>query len=93
VSPDEVDHVELAQWFTDPAACPHGGESVAAFIARLGRWLARHQDADLSAVVAPGTAQGLVAAALGVDFWSIEVAPAVVVDLEGRGSRWRLRLT
>lgn len=90
--PDQVDPMELGQWFGDHGASPHGGESVAAFLARLRQWLDEHQESDICAVVAAGTAQGLIAAATGADFWSVEVAPAAVVDMEARRGRWRLRL-
>ncbi len=90
--PDQVDPAELGLWLSDPSSNPHGGESVTAFVARLEHWLGGHRDADGSAVVAAGTAQGLISAATGADFWSIEVAPAAVIDLEGGRGCWRLRL-
>lgn len=92
LTPDQVDPAELGEWFADPDSSPHGGESVTAFLGRLSVWLNIPWTVDVGAVVASGTAQGLVAAALGVDFWSVEVAPAAVIDLERRGERWRLRL-
>lgn len=93
LTPDRVDPMELGLWFGDQGASPHGGESVTKFVARLRHWLGEHQEADACAVVASGTAQGLIAAATGADFWSIEVAPAAVITLDGgRRGRWRLRL-
>lgn len=93
LTPDQVDPMDLGLWFSDRNAKPHGGESIAAFVARLEYWLEACPKADLCAVVAPGTAQGLISAATGADFWRIEVAPAAMIDLEPRGGRWRLRLT
>jgi broad specificity phosphatase PhoE len=89
--PDQVDPSELGQWFADPAAAPHGGESVVAFVGRLAEWLQNRGGDDVAVVVAGGTAQGIVTAAIGADFFSIEVQPADVIRLRRRGGRWRLR--
>ncbi|MDV7134054.1 histidine phosphatase family protein [Williamsia muralis] len=89
--PDQVDPVELGQWFTDPAAAPHAGESVVDFVGRLAEWLHDRGGDDVAVVVAGGTAQGIVAAAIGADFFGIEVRPADVIRLRRRGGRWRLR--
>lgn len=93
LTPDQVDPMELGLWLSDRCASPHGGESVAAFVERLEHWLDECSEGDVCAVVAAGTAQGLISAATGADFWSIDVAPAAMIDLESRGGRWRLRLT
>jgi broad specificity phosphatase PhoE len=90
--PDQVAVDELGLWFADPTAVPHGGESVAEFVARLADWLRGCESEDTTAVVAGGTAQGMVAAAIGADFFGLEVAPASVIQLRRRGGRWRLRL-
>ncbi len=92
LAPDEIDPLDLGEWFGDPGANPHGGESITAFLARLSAWLETAWTVDVGAVVASGTAQGLVAAATGMSFWGVEVAPAGVIDLERRGGRWRLQL-
>ncbi|MBA4022005.1 MAG: hypothetical protein C0482_06540 [Gordonia sp.] len=92
LAPDEIDPLDLGEWFGDPGANPHGGESITAFLARLSAWLETDWAVDVGAVVASGTAQGLVAAATGMSFWGVEVAPAGVIDLERRGGRWRLQL-
>lgn len=89
--PDQVNPIELGQWFTDPAAAPHGGESVVDFVGRLAEWLQNRGGDDVALVVAGGTAQGIVAAAIGADFFSIEVQPADLIRLRRRGGRWRLR--
>lgn len=90
-TPEQIDPAQLGSWLADPDFASHGGESVTAFVARLGDWLGGCAEADSVAVVTSGTAQGLVAAALGCDFWSVEVAPARVVNLSRRGARWRVR--
>nr|WP_255327775.1 histidine phosphatase family protein [Nocardia sp. 348MFTsu5.1] len=92
LAPEQVDPMELGSWLMDPDFASHGGESVTAFVARLADWLKGCADSDSIAVVTSGTAQGLVAAALACDFWSVEVAPAQVVNLSRRGGRWRVRI-
>ena len=89
--PEQVNPLELGQWFSDPTAAPHGGESVVEFIERLAHWLQDRGGDDVVVVVAGGTAQGMVAAAIGADFFGIEVEPADVIRLRRRGGRWRLR--
>jgi len=90
-SPEQIDPAELGAWMTDTAFASHGGESVTDFVARLDDWLGDCPAADLTAVVTAGTAQGLVAAALGCEFWGVETAPAHRIDLSRGGTRWRVR--
>lgn len=91
LGPQQIDPTELGTWLAEPDFASHGGESVNAFVARLDDWLIGCAESDLTAVVASGTAQGLVAAALGCEFWSVEVAPAHIVNLSRRNARWRVR--
>jgi len=90
-SPEQIDPTELGAWMTNPDFASHGGESVTDFVARLADWLASCPEADLTAVVTTGTAQGLVAAALGCEFWGVEAAPAHRIDLSRGSTRWRVR--
>jgi broad specificity phosphatase PhoE len=92
LAPTEVVPADLGKWIADPDVRPHGGESITDFVARLSDWLGERKPDDMTAVVAGGTAQGIVAAAIGVRFWSVEVAPADVVDLRRRAGHWYLRL-
>lgn len=89
--PDQVDPLELGQWFADLTAAPHGGESVVDFVGRLATWLQDQSGDNVAAVVAGGTAQGMVAAAIAADFFGIEVQPADVIRLRRRSGRWCLR--
>lgn len=91
LAPGQVDPMQLGCWLADPDFASHGGESVSVFVARLADWLNGCPESDLTTVVASATAQGLVAAALGCEFWSVEVAPAHIVDLSRRNGRWRVR--
>jgi broad specificity phosphatase PhoE len=90
--PDEVDARELEQWFTDPDAVPHGGESITDFVGRLAKWLDDCRGDHLAVVVAGGTAQGIVAAAIGARFFGLEVQPADSINLRRSAGSWHLRL-
>jgi broad specificity phosphatase PhoE len=85
----------MAQWLGDPAAAPHGGESIAELIARVGIWLAG-LDAHSGQLVAV-THQSVIRAALlhalgapPTTFWRIDVPPLAIVELKGDGTRWTL---
>jgi len=96
---DEVaaeDPAGLTQWLTEPDSTPHGGESTAAFVSRIGAWLravpARPQ--GLLAVVDPAVVRAAVAHALGAPpaaFWRVDVDPLAVAVLIGESGRWTLR--
>ncbi|MFF2526371.1 histidine phosphatase family protein [Streptomyces liangshanensis] len=96
----------LAAWLADPAAAPHGGESLLTLLARVGDWLdalpdapteSRSQDAHRNgrvlAVAEPDVIRAAVTHALGAPpaaFWRIDVRPLSLVELSGRGGRWNL---
>jgi broad specificity phosphatase PhoE len=85
----------MAEWIGDPEATPHGGESIAALIARVSNWLDA-QSAAPGAVVAVTHASVMRAAivcALKAEprsFWHIDIAPLSLVRLSGHGGRWTL---
>jgi broad specificity phosphatase PhoE len=80
-------------WMGDPQACPHGGESLAAFAARVAAWLDGQADRDgrAIAVTHSGVVKGAVVHALGAPlhaFWQIDVAPLAITELHAHGGRW-----
>jgi broad specificity phosphatase PhoE len=85
----------FAAWLGDPAAAPHGGESVAALMERVSEWL-RQSLARESATLAVTHASVVRAAmvnALGAGssaFARIDVAPLSLARLSGHGQRWNL---
>ena len=85
----------FAAWLGDPAAAPHGGESLAALIERTGAWLTQSlagEGATL-AVTHASVVRAAIVNALGADphaFWRIDVAPLSLVRLSGREGRWNL---
>ena len=87
-------------WLTDPAAAPHGGESVLALLARVGGWLDRLPLAPepararrMLAITHPAIIRAAIVHALGAGpaaFWRIDVVPLAHVRLSGRVGRWNL---
>ncbi|MFD6992798.1 histidine phosphatase family protein [Streptomyces sp. NPDC059943] len=95
---DEVAATEpqgVAAWLADPAAAPHGGESLEALHTRVGDWLdALPADARVLAVAEPDVVRALTVHAIGAParvFWRIDVLPLTATELSGRGGRWNLR--
>ncbi|WP_326557720.1 histidine phosphatase family protein [Micromonospora sp. NBC_01796] len=94
VAADEPDAV--AAWLTDPAAAPHGGESLADLLARTGDWL-RDLDGSTRTVVAvthPMVIRALVVTAIAAtptSFWRIDISPLTRTVLRGGADRWSLR--
>jgi broad specificity phosphatase PhoE len=85
----------IAAWFRDPAAVPHGGESVVALIARVSAWL-KAQTTTRGVIVAVTHASVIRAAIVSAieaeprSFWHIDIAPLSVTKLSGNHGRWTL---
>lgn len=97
VAADEPRAVEA--WLADPRVAPHGGESLLAFIRRVGGWLDTRpvEDADgLLAVAEPGVVRAALVYVLQAPphtYWRIDVQPFSVTTLTGRSDRkWDLQL-
>ena len=83
----------VASWVADPAACPHGGESLAAFAARVGTWLDGQAALDGGAVAIThgGVVKAAVAHALKAPieaFWQIDASPLAITELHAHDGRW-----
>ncbi|MFH8985566.1 histidine phosphatase family protein [Streptomyces varsoviensis] len=84
----------VAEWLADPEAAPHGGESVAALVARVGGWLASCAEGRLLAVAEPAAVRAAVVYAVGLPpqvFWRLDVPPLTLTELTGGAGRWNLR--
>ncbi len=93
---DEEDPVAVAAWIEDPAAAPHGGESLLSLLERVGAWLDA-MAADGGRIVAV-THAGVIRAALVraldapvVAFWRLDVAPLSRTVLHAHDGRWTVR--
>ena len=86
----------LAAWASDPDACPHGGESVADLIRRVGAWLdGQTFEGHTLAVIHASVVRAAIVHALGAGgraFWRIEAGPLSVTDLRPSSRGWSLRL-
>lgn len=95
VTAADPDGVE--SWLTDPAAAPHGGESIHDLLVRAGRWLHAHPSGPGTtiAVTHPAVVRAIVVAALMAGpaaFWRIDVAPLTQTTLSGGDTRWNVAI-
>jgi broad specificity phosphatase PhoE len=95
---DEVqsrDQDGVHRWLTDIDAAPHGGESIANFLARIERWLAGQQGfGHTVAVTHPAVIRAAVVLTLQApaqSFWRIDIPPVSITDLRWNGGFWNLR--
>ncbi|MFE6160916.1 histidine phosphatase family protein [Streptomyces sp. NPDC056486] len=85
-------------WLRDPRSAPHGGESLLAFISRIGGWLDTRPVDDGSRILAvaePAVVRAALVYALKAPpatYWNIDVHPLSTVTLTGHGGRWNLRI-
>ena len=93
---DDEDPVAVAAWIEDPAAAPHGGESLLELLDRVGGWLeARAGDGGrVVAVTHAGVIRAAVVCALDappLSFWRLDVAPLSRTVLHAHDGRWTVR--
>ena len=90
----------FAAWLGDPAAAPHGGESLAALILRVSVWLAESlaRDGATLAVTHASVVRAAIVGALGAGssaFWRIDVAATLACQTQrsrrDAGIWWRSR--
>ncbi len=85
-------------WLADPRAAPHGGESLLAFISRVGGWLdTRPVDGNdwVVAVAEPAVVRAALCYVLRVPphtYWRIDAQPLSAVAFTGRAGEWCLSL-
>ncbi|MGH2712899.1 MAG: histidine phosphatase family protein [Thermoleophilaceae bacterium] len=86
---------DARRWMLDPSARPHGGESLAELLERVGGWLdaQRGLDGRAIAVTHGGVVKAAVVNALGAPaaaFWRVDVRPLAVTELHGTDGGWTL---
>lgn len=84
----------LLAWSADPAAAPHGGETLLAMLERTAAWLDRQAGTSGHGLVVAhaSTIRGLVLHAIGAppaSFWRIDIAPLSLTTLSFN-RQWRL---
>lgn len=86
---------EFAVWLSDPEAAPHGGESIATLIRRVGAWLdTATGERSIISITHPAVARAASVHALGApaaSFWRIDAGPLAAIDLRHDGRRWAMR--
>ena len=85
----------FSAWLSEPASAPHGGESFAALIERVGAWLTLSlaREGATLAVTHAVVVRAAIVNALGAgaaSFARIDVAPLSLARLSGHGQRWNL---
>lgn len=84
----------VQQWLTEPAAAPHGGESIVDMITRVSGWLDEQTSPGrVVAVTHPSVIKAAVTHAVRgtpQSFWRIDIAPLCRVGLSGRPGAWTL---
>lgn len=88
----------VARWLSDPNAAPHGGETLAAVVARVGQWLdACSGGHDLTiAITHAEVVRAAVMHALSAPlhaFWQIDISPLSMTELHAHDGRWTLTRT
>jgi broad specificity phosphatase PhoE len=91
-----VPPADLSVWLTDPAAAPHGGESIVELFGRVRDWMGTVATgrARVVAVTHPAVVRAAVLTALGApprSFWRIDIAQVSSTVLHFRGQAWTLR--
>ncbi|MGW6982844.1 histidine phosphatase family protein [Streptomyces sp. NPDC054932] len=85
-------------WLSDPRSAPHGGESLLAFISRIGGWLdTRPADdgGEIVAVAEPSVVRAALVYALKappLTYWNVDVRPLSTMTLTGWSGQWYLSL-
>jgi broad specificity phosphatase PhoE len=94
---DELSTAESAavrEWLREPAAAPHGGESIVDMITRVSAWLDEQTEPGrIVAVTHPSVIKAAVTHAIRgtpESFWRIDIAPLTRVGLSGRPGTWTL---
>jgi broad specificity phosphatase PhoE len=94
----EVAHAEpdsFGAWRKDPRAAPHGGETLADLLDRVGAWLEEPSaDRHVFAVADASVVRASVIHALGADwraFWHLDIPPLSRTVLTHGSGTWRVR--
>ncbi|GAC56710.1 phosphoglycerate mutase family protein [Gordonia hirsuta DSM 44140 = NBRC 16056] len=74
LTPEQIPAHDLGAWFADPAATPHGGESVSGFVERIVAHVST-LDPSVTLVVAKAVAQALLCPR-PEEYFATEVKPA-----------------
>jgi broad specificity phosphatase PhoE len=79
----------------DPAAAPHGGESLLNLMRRIAHWLEEEKVTDRQSILVTHAAIIRAAIIHAIEaapqaFWRIDIAPLSMTRLSGRDGRWNV---
>jgi broad specificity phosphatase PhoE len=82
-----------AAWLSDPAAVPHGGESILSVMRRVAGWLAAEQTQHRRSIIVTHATiiRSAIVHAIAAppqSFWRIDIAPLSITRLSGSNGRW-----
>jgi broad specificity phosphatase PhoE len=85
----------VAAWLRDPAATPHGGESILGLMRRVAGWLAGEQAEHQQSIVVTHATIIRAAIVCAIEaaphsFWRVDIAPLSITRLSGTNGRWNL---
>jgi broad specificity phosphatase PhoE len=85
----------VAEWLQNPAAAPHGGESILALMERVNVWLEERKDIRglTVAITHASVVRAVIVLAIKAgpqSFWHIDVAPLTLARLSCNSGRWAL---
>ncbi len=88
---------DLRTWLADLHSAPHGGQSLAALVVRVGGWLDGQARGDhrIVSFTHPAVIRAALVHALKTPpeaFWQFDIAPLSVTHLKARNGRWSLHL-
>ncbi len=86
----------LAAWLSDPHGAPHGGESLADVMRRVGDWLdgPARQKGRVAAVSHPSIIRAAIVHVMqapAASFWRVDVEPLSRTEMSYDGRAWKLR--
>lgn len=90
---NDQDPAAVGMWLADPAAAPHGGESLEQVHARVKAWLDAEaaEDGETIAITSGGVIKSAVALALGAPVmatWQLHAAPLACTELRAHDGHW-----
>jgi broad specificity phosphatase PhoE len=85
----------VSAWLSDPAATPHGGESLLSLMQRVAEWLEGEKAMNRRAILVTHAAVIRAAIIHAIEatpksFWRIDIAPLSFTRLSGKDGRWNV---
>ncbi|SFA59205.1 Broad specificity phosphatase PhoE [Paracoccus halophilus] len=87
---------KLLSWMRQPDTAPHGGETIAALLERVGLWFQAlpRDGGHVLAISHAAILRAAIATVIGAGpaaFWRIDAGPLTMADFRSNGRRWVFR--